>query len=948
MFILSQPIWLALLIPLSILWAFWPMPTRLLRVLRAVTLLVLVLAMAQPSIKLPDRAGTIVVVADRSDSMPGDASAQAKEAVDLIQRGMGARDQLAVVSFGQQTAVERPPQRGEFPGFTAQVGADASNLADALDSALALIPPDAPGRILIVSDGKWTGRDPLAAAARAAGRGIAMDHRLLSRPSVNDLAIQSFHTPETVLPGQAYIMTAWVQSPVEQTIEYQLSRGTTVIAAGKKEVPAGRSRLLFRDRATTPGTTQYQLTLKSAAADPVPENNAARALVGVRGPKPILVLSESAESGYAQLLRKGRVDLDARTPAETRWTLEELSRYSAVVIENVMASQVGSAGMETLAAWVETTGSGLMITGGRKSFGPGGYFGSPLDRVLPISMEMRKEHRKLQLAIVVALDRSGSMSAPAGGGKKKIDLANIGTVQVLDLLGPTDELGVIAVDSTAHTMVDLAPVDVVRGQRSRILSIESMGGGIFIYEALAAASQMVMKAKAETKHIILFADAADSEVPGQYVALLEKTREAGITVSVIGMGTETDVDANLLKDIAARGGGQIYFSNSPEEFPRIFAQDTFTVARSTFIEDSTPLKVTGGFSTLGGQGDWQPPALGGYNLTYLKPEANLALVTTDEYAAPIVAAWQVGSGRALAFTGEADGKHAGDLAKWPSVGDFHATLARWTAGEQPTLPENMLLTQEVRDGACFVQLHLDPERTNEPFATPTRVKVLHGLPGNPPGKLTLPMQWKSADLLEAVVSLRGRETALNTVEIPGLNPVSLPPVCLMYSPEFAPEQAGRGRVTLEKLSATTSGESRVDLPGIWKSLPSKPQFVDLAVWLVLFGLLVYLVEIFERRTGWLGARSRRGQEAEPTTTESERLLPSTPTKMKPSALDLIVWRRQQKPKADAQQRVPTTPGRADLPVGQSATPAEASSGPTSQLEALRLARKRAQDRRGRE
>ena len=948
MFILSQPVWLALLIPLGILWAFWPMPTRFLRVLRAVTLVALVLAMAQPSIKLPDRAGTIVVVADRSDSMPAGASAQAKEAVDLIQRGMGARDQLAVVSFGQQTAVERPPQRGEFPGFTAQVGADASNLADALDSALALIPPDAPGRILIVSDGKWTGRDPLAAAARAAGRGIAMDHRLLSRPGVNDLAIQSFNTPETVLPGQAYIMTAWVQSPVEQTIEYQLSRGTTVIASGKKEVPAGRSRLLFRDRATTPGTTQYQLTLKSAAADPVPENNLARALVGVRGPKPILVISPSADSGYAQLLRKGRVDLDARTPAETRWTLEELSRYSAVVLENVMAAQVGSAGMETLAAWVETTGSGLMITGGRKSYGPGGYFGSPLDRILPVSMEMRKEHRKLQLAIVVALDRSGSMSAPAGGGKKKIDLANIGTVQVLDLLGPTDELGVIAVDSTAHTMVDLAPVDSVRGQRSRILGIESMGGGIFIYEALAAASQMVMKAKAETKHIILFADAADSEVPGQYVTLLANVREAGITVSVIGMGTEADVDANLLKDIAAKGGGQIYFSNSPEEFPRIFAQDTFTVARSTFIEDSTPLKVTGGFSTLGGQGDWQPPALGGYNLTYLKPEANLALVTTDEYVAPIVAAWQVGSGRALAFTGEADGKYAGDLAKWPSVGDFHATLARWTAGEQPTLPENMLLTQEVRDGACFVQLHLDPERTNEPFATPPRVKVLHGLPGAPPAKLNLPMQWKSADLLEAVVSIRGRETALNTVEIPGLNPVSLPPVCLLYSPEFAPEQAGRGRVTLEKLSATTSGEARVDLPGIWKSLPSKPQFVDLAVWLVIFALLVYLLEIFERRTGWLGARRKRGDESLTEQPESERLLTSSPTKKKPSALDLIVWRRQQKPKADAQQRVPTTTGRADLPVGQSAPPVEDATGPASQLEALRLARKRAQDRRGKE
>jgi hypothetical protein len=260
----------------------------------------------------------------------------------------------------------------------------------------------------------------------------------------------------------------------------------------------------------------------------------------------------------------------------------------------------------------------------------------------------------------------------------------------------------------------------------------------------------------------------------------------------------------------------------------------------------------------------------------------------------------------------------------------------------------MLLTQEVRDGACFVQLHLDPERTNEPFATPPRVKVLHGLPGAPPAKLNLPMQWKSADLLEAVVSIRGRETALNTVEIPGLNPVSLPPVCLLYSPEFAPEQAGRGRVTLEKLSATTSGEARVDLPGIWKSLPSKPQFVDLAVWLVIFALLVYLAEIFERRTGWLGARRRRGDESLTEAPESERLLTSSPTKKKPSALDLIVWRRQKSKPAPV-----GAPSIARQDGGEPATPSDARrsedpSGPTSQLEALRLARKRAQDRRGKE
>jgi hypothetical protein len=205
------------------------------------------------------------------------------------------------------------------------------------------------------------------------------------------------------------------------------------------------------------------------------------------------------------------------------------------------------------------------------------------------------------------------------------------------------------------------------------------------------------------------------------------------------------------------------------------------------------------------------------------------------------------------------------------------------------------------------------------------------------------MQWKSADLLEAVLSIRGRETALNTVEIPGLNPVSLPPVCLMYSPEFAPEQAGRGRVALEKLSATTSGEARVDLPGIWKSLPSKPQFVDLAVWLVIFALLVYLTEIFERRTGWLGS-SRRKEAPIENAAVGMRSAESAPARKAASAFAQIVSRRNQKA---APSGTPTVAPPASAPASTAAQPSP-DSAPTDQLEALRLARKRAQERRGKE
>jgi len=162
--------------------------------------------------------------------------------------------------------------------------------------------------------------------------------------------------------------------------------------------------------------------------------------------------------------------------------------------------------MESLAAWVEQTGTGLAMTGGQKSYGPGGYFKSPLERVMPISMEMRREHRKLSVAVVVALDRSGSMSMPAGGGRIKMDLADLGTVSVLDLLSDMDEIGVFAVDTTPHEIVPLDTVDKNRSYRGKILSIGSEGGGIYIYEALVASANMIQSAKAQTKHIILFSE----------------------------------------------------------------------------------------------------------------------------------------------------------------------------------------------------------------------------------------------------------------------------------------------------------------------------------------------------------------------------------------------------------------------------------------------------------
>ena len=756
MIVFFQPIWLLLLVPLGVAWWIWRLPSRGLALLRAGSFLLIVLALAQFAIRLPDRAGTVIVVADRSESMPKTSAAAEKEVIDLLRKSMGSRDALGVVSFGRQAVVEQWPGRGGFPGFTAQVGSDHSDLNGALEAAFTLVPPDGGGRILVLSDGKWTGKDPGGAAARAAGRSLPIDYRLLARPQSGDLAIQTFQAPPSVLPGQAYLLNAWVKSPVDRKIRYQLRRGSTVIASGERDVAAGLTRLTFRDRSVEAGVFDYTMSIPADEADPIPENNQARALVSVEGARPLLIVSAAGEgSGLTKLLRAGEVEARAQMPGQCRWSLEDLAQYSGVILENVSANQIGANGMKTIASWVQETASGLMLTGGQRSYGPGGYFKSPLDPLLPVSMEMRREHRKLSLAIVVALDRSGSMAMPAGGGRVKMDLADLGTVQVLDLLSPMDEFGVIAVDSSPHIIVPMDRVENNPNQRAQILAIDSMGGGIFIYEALSAAARMITGAHAQTRHIILFADAADSEEPGQYQALIEKCREAGVTVSVVGLGTEADSDAPLLKDIASLGGGSCYFSDSPDEIPRLFAQDTFTIARSTFIDEPSPFEIMPGYVSLGSRTAESPPPLGGYNLCYARPGANLAAQTTDEYKAPVVASWIAGNGRVLCFAGEADGKFSGPLAAWPKAGEFYSTLARWTAGKRATLPEGELLTQQLRDGVCFVQLHLDPDRKADPFESLPRVKSLSGVAGSAPARQSFTLQWKEADLLEAAIPLAG-------------------------------------------------------------------------------------------------------------------------------------------------------------------------------------------------
>jgi hypothetical protein len=299
-------------------------------------------------------------------------------------------------------------------------------------------------------------------------------------------------------------------------------------------------------------------------------------------------------------------------------------------------------------------------------------------------MEMRQEHRKQAIALAITMDRSGSMSMAVDGGRTKMDLADLGAAAAIELLSPIDSVGVIAVDSSPHVIQELTSAADKEELIGKVKTIQSMGGGVFSYTAILAAGKMLENAEQMNRHVIFFADAADAEEHENCEALVEQMLRAGITTSVIALGTETDSDATFLKQVAKLGGGEIYFTMDAAELPRLFAQDTLTAARATFVEEPTGARTLPDLFGLGEVVQEGFADLGGYNLTYLRDGGVCGVVTSDDYKAPVFAFSYQGIGR----TARTPAKSAASTARRSSRGrasrrSSSAWRAGWSARRSP-------------------------------------------------------------------------------------------------------------------------------------------------------------------------------------------------------------------------------------------------------------------------
>jgi hypothetical protein len=829
----SSPEFFILLPALAMLGWFWR-GLGLHRPLRALMLVGVVTALAGPSIRKQQDSLDLHVLLDRSDSTEDLVDRNLPEWRKLLEQSKPKRqDTLRWVNYGAEVA-DLGSDGATFTGSR-----KLTRTALALSSIAAQADDAKPARVLLFTDGFST--EPLAEAAeQLRAQGIPVDFRLIRDETQLDYRLTRLQVPPRAQVGEPFLISLLVRGSTDGEVPLVISRSGRKLTETTVQIRDGVGTVEFTDRLAQAGSYEYEAEIRPET-DAHSGNNRAKCWIQITGGPRLILVSRYQDDPVAKVL--GGMNFSVETIEPTQLKSGMLTGAKAVVFNNVPAHEIPNDFLKALDFFVREQGGGFLMAGGERSFGAGGYFESAIDELLPVSMELKSEHRKLAVALAIVMDRSGSMTVGVGGGQTKMDLANSGAARAIELLGPMDQIAVFAVDSQAEKVVPLGPIGNEKQKLiNRTLRVKGGGGGIFVYEGLDAAWSELRKSKAGTRHVILFSDAQDSEEPGDYKDLIQEMTDEGCTITVIGLGTNGDADAALLEDIALLGNGRIFFSDRPMDIPQIFAQETVTIARSAFLKDPVSAKPTGRWNEISPKPLEWLGGVDGYNLSYAREDASVSLFSGDEYAAPLVAHARRGLGRTMAVSFPLGGEYSEATRNWPAYGDFLQTAGRFLMGEET--PPGIALRHRVDGTRLTVDLLYDEETWTGILTSKPPLVRLHdeatGETTEPswrrisPGHFTL-----SRDLEEGSV-IRGAAQIAD-------HALSFGPINIGSSAEWSFDPSRLAE--LRAASALTGGRELLDLTQAWLR-PPRITDVSLLPPLVIALLCLLLADALITRTGW--------------------------------------------------------------------------------------------------
>jgi uncharacterized membrane protein len=642
--------------------------------LRCALLLLLLLSLLRPHVpRWVDRLN-VVFLLDMSDSVSLAAREYAYRYIAQTLKGMKDGDQAGLITFGQEAVLEQPLrpkptwERPESP-----VAGKGTNIARAIQLGLAALPPGQANRLVLVSDGRANAGNPVAAAQLAKDAGADIYYVPLPLTFSQEVVVESMILPQEVKFGEPFHakVVAWSQQGTQGRLS--LFRNGEFLGSQIVQLSAGKNVFNYRQSLERSGIHVYQASIE-VEGDTIEENNRAVGSLVVRG-RPTVLIAEKDRSHAQALsaaLRAQHIDVEVVSPESIPKDLAGLGKYDGLVLSNVSSLKLTKRQMESIRDYVKDQGGGLIMVGGEESFGLGGYYRTPVEEALPVTMEVRQKIEIPSLAVVLSIDRSGSMAMSTDERVTKLDIAKEAAHLVVELLDERNEVGVMSWDTEFVWDVPIQPARA-KADVARAVATIKAGGGTDGYPALKEAHKALFDRQALLKHVIFLSDGQMTR--GDFAGLIRRMAKDKITVSTVAIGRDADVQ--LMFDIAKWGKGRFYYTEDTHTIPRIFTLETQLASKSSLVEQ--PFKPTVGNPSheILQDIDWKnSPPLGGYVATTLKGTAEMLLMTHQED--PLLAAWRYGLGRAAAFTSDAKPKWGVLWLRWRDFNKFWAQTVRWT------------------------------------------------------------------------------------------------------------------------------------------------------------------------------------------------------------------------------------------------------------------------------
>ncbi|MEP7379411.1 MAG: VWA domain-containing protein [Chloroflexota bacterium] len=652
-------------------------------IIRSVMLASIILALSGFAIVWPVDRLTTVFVVDLSDSV-GNAGRESALAFvrDALEQRKGS-DEAAIVAFGGEALVERlPAELTDLDRFASVPATSATDIGGALRLAAALFPDETQKRIVLVSDGNDTTGRGQSEAALAAARGVQVETYVVGLGASDEVIIQQVHSPATARVGEDIEVDVTVSSTIAQPASIRLYGDGTQIGEQQVNLVPGINHVTFTTRATEAGFHTFRAVVE-AQHDTFGANNRGDSNTIVKGDPRILIIAGEADAGanLAAALTAENQDVDVVAPEQAPTDLTGYASYDSVVLADVPASRLGTNRMVALQVYTRDLGRGLVMVGGPNSYGAGGYKRTPLEEALPVDMDVRDRQREPDIALVVVIDKSGSMDAchcntanrdngVQINGVPKVDIGKEAILRAVSALTERDEFGVVAFNENANWVVHTAPLGTQGDIEQQIGTIHP-DGQTNIYAGLSAAVDELSTVSATRRHIVLFTDGWSSS--GEYADLITRMKAAGITLSTVGAGGGGAGD--FLSGLAEQGGGRYYAATDPASIPDIFLKETQQVSGQQIVEEDFFPILTSSSPILRGLEDGLPQ-LKGYNGTTAKDAAQTVLVSSRDD--PVLAQWQYGLGRSVAWTSDAQGRWATNWVAWSGFNKFFSQMVSWT------------------------------------------------------------------------------------------------------------------------------------------------------------------------------------------------------------------------------------------------------------------------------